>query len=150
VSGDDPALWARLRVVPFEVVIPDDEQDTHLAEKLELEATAILGWLVTGWQQYRQIGLADPDEVKAATDKYHRNSDALTRFLNECCLVGAHYHVKVSDLWERWCRWIQDDGGEPISKRELGEALDRKGFGEGRGTGGVRLRKGLGLLTEED
>ena len=33
VSGDDPALWARLRVVPFDVVIPDDEQDGHLGRK---------------------------------------------------------------------------------------------------------------------
>ena len=148
VSGDDPALWARLRVIPFEVVIPSEEQDTHLPEKLELERAAVLAWSVKGWQQYQQIGLADPEEVRAATETYHRNSDTITRFLAECCLIGPHFRVKVSDLWDRWTRWLQDDGGEPISKREFGEAMDKRGFADAR-TGAARFRKGLGLQSED-
>jgi putative DNA primase/helicase len=149
VSGDDHALWERLRVIPFEVVIPPEEQDTHLPERLELETAAILAWLVDGWEQYRQIGLADPLEVRAATESYHHASDAITRFLDECCLVGPHLRVKVSDLWERWTRWLQDDGGEPISKRALGEELNKRGYAEFKGTAGTRFRKGLDLQGEE-
>ncbi|MCW2780168.1 MAG: bacteriophage protein, partial [Marmoricola sp.] len=59
VSGDDPALWARLRVVPFDVVIPKDEQDPHLPEKLTLESSAILAWAVAGWTEYVAQGLAE-------------------------------------------------------------------------------------------
>jgi len=42
VSGDDPAVWRRLRVIPFDVVIPPEERDPHLDEKLQAEADAVL------------------------------------------------------------------------------------------------------------
>ena len=102
-----------------------------------------------GWEQYRQIGLADPLEVRAATESYHHASDAITRFLDECCLTGPHLRVKVSDLWERWTRWLQDDGGEPISKRALGEELNKRGYAEFKGTAGTRFRQGLDLQGKE-
>ena len=31
-SSEDEPVWARLRVVPFDVVIPEEEQDPHLPE----------------------------------------------------------------------------------------------------------------------
>ena len=85
VSGDDPSLWARLRVVPFEVVIPEAEQDTHLAEKLELETDAILAWIIQGWTDYDRAGLQEPDEVTEATWNYRQDSDAYARFVSEQC-----------------------------------------------------------------
>jgi putative DNA primase/helicase len=85
VSGDDPALWARLRVIPFDVVIPDNEQDGELPAKLELEADAILTWIIQGWQQYRRPppdgGLAEPEEVTEATWNYQQDSDPYGRFV---------------------------------------------------------------------
>jgi putative DNA primase/helicase len=150
VSGDDPALWARLRVVPFEVVIPEDEQDKHLGEKLELEDTAVLTYLIQGWVMYQAMGLAEPDEVLVATDNYQRDSNAVKRFVDECCLTGPHYHEKVADIWARWCDWVKDDGGEQLAKRTLMNALDKMGFKDGRGAHGVRIRKGLSLLAQDD
>ncbi|MBX4383522.1 hypothetical protein K4G98_23525, partial [Mycobacterium tuberculosis] len=44
VPGDDTAIWRRIRVVPFEVVIPADEQDRELDARLQLEADSILSW----------------------------------------------------------------------------------------------------------
>ncbi len=41
-AGDDTAIWRRIRVVPFEVVIPADEQDRELDARLQLEADSIL------------------------------------------------------------------------------------------------------------
>ena len=37
-SGDDPAVWRHISVVPFDVVIPEDEQDPLLPSKLQAEA----------------------------------------------------------------------------------------------------------------
>ena len=149
VSGDDPALWARLRVVPFDVVIPKEEQDPHLGEKLTLEASAILSWAVTGWQEYQRVGLAEPEAVVTATDAYHAGADDLARFIESECLVNPHMHVKVSDLWERWCSWRIDEGAVEISKKAFGEGLDKRGFETKRGTGGTRIRLGLGLLATD-
>jgi len=150
VSGDDPAIWARLRVVPFDVVIPTAEQDPHRGDQLRLESEAILTWAIRGWSEYRRIGLAEPEAVVQATDAYHADSDAVARFINECCLRNPHMWVTISDLFDRWTRWAVDDGAEPVSKRAFGEALDAHGFPASKGTGGQRIRKGLGLASDEE
>jgi putative DNA primase/helicase len=148
VSGDDPALWARLRVVPFDVVIPKAEQDTHLGEKLELEADAILSWAIAGWAEYRTRGLDEPAAVLRATERYQADADALGRFLADACIINPHMWVAVGDLFDRWARWSAEDGTEPIGKRTFGDAMDRRGFPAVKGTGGVRIRRGLGLAAD--
>jgi len=150
VSGDDPALWARLRVIPFHVVIPKAEQDTHLGEKLELETDAILTWAIAGWADYQARGLAEPDAVVKATEAYHADSDAIGRFLTDCCIVTPHMWATVSDLFARWSVWAIDDGAEPLGKRVFGDALDAKGFPTDKGAHGTRIRRGLGLTAEAD
>lgn len=145
VSGDDPALWARLRVVPFEEVIPPEERDPKLDEKLKVEIDAILTWAVQGWRDYSEIGLAEPESVLVATEKYHADADAIARFIDEECLVGLAWTVPVSNIWERWVQWRIDTGAEEISKKAFGEALDKRGFEAARGGKGVRIRRGLTL-----
>lgn len=151
VSGDDPALWARLRVVPFDVVIPPAEQDPKLTEALQLEADAVLTWALSGWSAYDTGGLTEPEAVTRATQEYHAAADALARFIEAECIVGPNMHAVVAELWERWCRWRVDDGAEEVSKKAFGEALDRRGFPAFKGSRGVRSRRGLGLAsTDED
>ncbi|GAB3487796.1 phage/plasmid primase, P4 family [Flexivirga lutea] len=95
VSGDDPALWARLKVIPFSVVIPEVEQDPQLPEKLERETTAILAWAIQGWRDYESLGLSAPSAVQSATDDYHAESDPIQGFLDECCEIGPGYVVRL-------------------------------------------------------
>jgi putative DNA primase/helicase len=150
VSGDDSALWARLRVVPFEVVIPPEEQDQHLGDKLQLEADAVLTWAVAGWADYTTQGLADPPAVAHATEKYHTASDAIARFVAECCLISPHTYAAVADLWAAWQKWRLDDGADEVSKNSFGEALDKLGFPVHRSSGGRRVRRGISLLADDD
>ena len=42
VRSTDAALWRRIRVIPFDVVIPEDQQDQKLAETLRGEFPGIL------------------------------------------------------------------------------------------------------------
>src|SRR5665647_220111 len=149
VSGDDPALWARLRVVPFDVVIPKPEQDTHLGDKLSLEVDAILAWAVAGWVDYRSRGLDEPDAVLRATERYQADADAIGRFIADVCLINPHMWVGVGELFERWSAWSAEDGAEPIGKRTFGDAMDKRGFPAVKGTGGARIRRGLGLASDE-
>ena len=42
VAGRDEGIWRRLRLVPWQVTIPENERDEHLAAKLQAEAPGIL------------------------------------------------------------------------------------------------------------
>lgn len=150
VSGDDPALWARLRVVPFGVVVPEEEQDPRLGEKLESEADAILTWAVDGWAAYRDGGgLAEPEAVREATSAYKADSDAVGRFLADCTIKNPHMQVAVGDLFDAWSAWAADDGAEPMGKKAFGEAMNKRGYSVARTSGGRHVRKGLGLAAGE-
>ncbi|MEZ5150701.1 MAG: phage/plasmid primase, P4 family [Rhodococcus zopfii] len=149
VSGDDPALWARLRVVPFQVVIPKDQQDPKLGEKLELAADGVLGWAIQGWVDYGADGLAEPAAVVQATDSYHADADALGRFITECCVTTPAVSVHAGQLFDAWAKWATEEGTEPGGKKAFGEALDKRGFVVHRGSGGTRFRRGIALRTDE-
>lgn len=156
VSGDDPAIWRRLRVVPFSVVIPEAEQDAGLGEKLAMEADGILSWIVSGLRDYLEAGsLLEPTSVLMATDAYHTDSDAVSRFIRECCVVGSRNHpganqirATTTDLHKAWCRWQIQDGCEPLGLRAFGAALDSRGHLNGAASRGKRYRFGIGLKTE--
>lgn len=149
VSGDDPAIWRRLRVVPFNIVIPEHEQDVHLDERLQLDADAVLTWAVEGYRDYTRRGLDAPDAVLAATSAYQQASDALARFISECCLTGSHYRVPAGQLYSAWAGWCHDEGIDPGSKKAFGQALDRRGH-PSRHTRTGTVRSGLGLYAPEE
>ena len=151
VSGDDPAVWRRLRVVPFNVVIPDDEQDKTLDAQLQLEADGILSWAVTGWTDYLEHGLAEPDSLRVATDNYQRRNDAVGRFIDERCHLSPAYRATTKELYEAWQRWQESDGrAEPIGRGVFGEALDRRGYPTQAPTRGKRWRLGIGVKAWEE
>lgn len=149
VSGDDLATWRRLRVVPFDVVIPEHEQDSTLDGRLELEADGILAWAAEGLRDYlERRGLDAPAVVRGATDDYQRTSDAVARFIADRCITTPAVKATTQVLYEEWLRWQHDEGCEPLGRRAFGQALDRKGFPTAKGTGGQRFRAGIALRSE--
>jgi putative DNA primase/helicase len=149
VSGDDPAIWRRLRVVPFDVVIPEDEQDKNLDTRLQLEADGILSWAVAGLRDYLDRGLDDPDSVRAATNAYHTTSDALGQFISEGCHLAETVKVTAGALFDAWERWRKLEGSAEMSKKAFGLALDRRGF-TSSDSNGKRWWHGICVLEKDE
>ncbi len=149
VTGDDAAIWRRIRVIPFDVTFTGDQQDVTLDDRLRLDCDAVLAWAVEGYRQYVARGLAEPEAVRVATERYQLDSDALSRFIEERCLTGPHYRVPAGQLFDSWSRWCITEGIDAGSKKAFGIALDRKGFADGRTSAG-RHRTGIALLAEDD
>jgi len=147
VSGDDEAIWARLRIVPFDVTLPDAEQDGHFAEKLELEADAVLTWAVQGWAEYQQVKLNAPEAVTAATQKYRSESDTLAQFIAECCITGVGYSAGANELRTAYVQWCgqDEDAGTAADFRKL---LEDRGH-KRRRTAATMRYGGIGILDTE-
>ena len=84
IYGVDHAIWRRVKLIPFTVTIPDEEQDKELPEKLRKELPAILSWAVMGCLEWQQVGLKEPTEVTVATETYRSEMDILGEFFEEC------------------------------------------------------------------
>ena len=150
VSGDDPAVWRRIRVVPFDVVIPAKDRDGTLPQRLARCADEVLSWCVQGWQQYQQIGLDEPDAVLTRTDEYKADSDAVGRFISDECVVSAAPHkATTSTLFTAWERWRASEGVEEMTMKAFGKALDRHGYPVTGRTQAGRWRSGIALRADQ-
>lgn len=130
VRGDDGGIWRRMRLIPWAVTIPKNEQDTGLSAKLRAELPGILSWAVRGCLEWQTRGLDEPAEVREATREYRAESDALGEFL-------AHYvkfeesgrvpRAQLRSVYERYCG---DNGAEPFGARRFSGRLRENGVSE--------------------
>ena len=146
VTGTDHAIWRRLRLVPFEVAIPDAEQDKQLPEKLRAELPGILAWCVQGCLDWQRQGLTAPTEVLAATGDYREEEDAIGEFLVEICLLGTLEMVRAADLYAAYSRYCEASGERALGKRRFGGAMTERGFD--RFTNNGWWYRGIGLVGE--
>ena len=106
IKGTDYAIWRRIKLVPFEVTIPEQERDRDLLNKLQEELPGILAWAVNGCLEWQKNGLGVPEEVSEATKEYKNEMDIISDFINECCIEGEGYHVLSRDLYNTYKEWV--------------------------------------------
>jgi putative DNA primase/helicase len=128
VRGTDHAIWRRLRLVPFEVTIPDAEQDHQLLEKLQAERAGILSWAVEGCVAWQRDGLGTPEEVQRATAAYRGEMDVLGDFLAERCVADARASMAAAELFDAYADWALKARENVLSKRTFGQQLAERGF----------------------
>jgi putative DNA primase/helicase len=146
IRGNEPAIWDRIRLIPFMVRIPAGQQDKTLLEKLRRELPGILRWLVDGCLAWERKGLGVAPAVKQATGLYEIEMDALSPFLEACCIINDAARATFEDLWAAYQNWARRAGKpSPLSSAEFGERLTDRGFAPGKGTKGIRIRRGIGL-----
>jgi putative DNA primase/helicase len=140
------SIWRRIKLIPFEETIPDDEQDPLLAEKLKVEIPGIFNWAIEGLKNYYELGsLGAPSAISKATKEYREDQDILHEFIMECCefstdtdLFGKIYDIKAKDLYESYKTWNAWNGDEkPMNSTKFGNLLKDRGFKKDRKKDGV-------------
>lgn len=145
IRGTDHAIWRRIRLIPFEVTIPEDQQDKDLISKLSEELPGILAWAVRGCLEWQKTGLSVPDAVQRATFAYRAEEDVIGSFLNDQCVEGPAFRVSASSLYESYRAWASRAGEHALSQTSFGRHLAESGFGK-RKVGGRNWYVGIGLI----
>jgi putative DNA primase/helicase len=146
IRGTDYAIWRRIRLVPFDVTITDEECDPDLTKKLLEELPGILNWAITGCLMWQNEGLGLPDEVAAAVEAYRTEQDVLGGFFDDVCIINPLAKVPKGVLYEAYCEWCDENGEKAISQRKMGTRMTERGFTESR-TERTRFWNGIGLQT---
>lgn len=128
IRGGDHGIWRRLMMVPFEVVIPKEQQDPHLKDKLLEEKSGILNWMLDGYRMWREMGLAAPGAVRAATQEYRDEQDPLRIFLTDCVVHDETSSIQATRLYELYGRWCQQNGFDPLKQAMFGRLVAGRGF----------------------
>ena len=148
VRGTDHGIWRRIKLIPFTVTIPDDEQDAKLPDKLMAELPGILNWAMLGCLEWQQDGLDEPQAVISATGGYRAEMDVVGAFVDERCVLGDQHEAGATELYKAYQQWCEDTGEKAIGDRRFGERLSERGVGRRKGTKGKRLRCGIALRSD--
>ena len=135
VGDDSLGFWRSVRLIPFEVrFMPPDElteapaldvrtADSNLGEKLRQEAPGILAWCVRAASDWYAQGLPKTPAVKTATALWREETDPMTDFLHDCCLVGDQFQATSASLWAAYQTWADEQNIRPSNR------LTRQAFG---------------------
>ncbi len=127
VRGTDHGIWRRIRLIPFTVTIPKDEQDRELLNKLRRELPGILRWAVDGCLAWQRDGLAEPAVVRDATDVYRAEQDLLAQFIADACVVGPTNRVSQQALRAAYDDWCRANGATAVESRDFASGLQERG-----------------------
>lgn len=146
VTGTDLGIWRRIKLLPFNVTIPEDKCDAKLPEKLRAEAAGILAWCWRGWLAYRSHGFNMPAAVDAATNEYRTSSDVVGAWLADSCEIEPGATAAAAELYANYSGWCHANGERPRSQNEVGTRLSERGLERFRTRAGIRWR-GVGLRS---
>lgn len=136
VWGTDHAIWRRLKLIPFNVNIPEkvaamgkpSKSREQVQRELSAELGSILVWAVNGCLDWQRSGLQEPETVSLATSRYREEMDRVKAFLDDCCTVDVDAKVSATVLFERFKRYCEDNNEAKMSQRLFGMKLTEKGF----------------------
>jgi putative DNA primase/helicase len=146
VRDDDPAIWRRLKVVPFDHAVqkPETKRKAYFQDPLGA-GRAILAWSVEGALKWQQDGLQEPEVVREAIQAYQEETAVFSQFIEDRCVEGPEQWAptrKLSAAYGNWCSW----NGYRFSygPQRLKQVLRGRGHVPEK-RGGVRGWRGIGL-----
>ncbi|HEX7126648.1 MAG TPA: phage/plasmid primase, P4 family [Thermodesulfobacteriota bacterium] len=146
IKGTDHAIWRRIRLIPFTVTIPPEEQDRDLPAKLRAELSGVLNWALEGCRAWQRDGLGQAEAVRQATAAYQAEQDPVGPFLDEACVLEPSAYVPSNALRNAYERWCEANGEKPVSPRAFADRLKERGLVADKGTGGRRQWLGIRLV----
>jgi putative DNA primase/helicase len=150
VHDDSYGFWRRVRLIPFNREFKGAEDDKMLLDKLIAEAPGILNWLIEGCCRWQKEGMdPTPECVTRATTEYQTESDPLSEFLLDECVISGQAQAKSSQIYRTYQNWCRNQG---IPEKEI---LTLNAFGRRMGKNykkehkeGGAVYKGLGMKAD--
>ncbi len=129
------AYFRRFLIIPFDVTIPEHEQDKNLHTKIiKKELSGVFNWVLQGLNRLLEQGkFSDCKAAQQAVEQYKIESNSVQMFLNENEYKGSLTNYKlIKDLYPEYRAFCIDDGMPPFKKtnfikqlRALGLIVDR-------------------------
>lgn len=132
------AYFRRFLIIPFDVTIPEAEQDKRLHTKIiEKELSGVFNWLLEGLTrllQQKQFSVCDA--AKNALEMYKTESNSVKMFLDEngCQRNSDDYEV-IKELYSEYRAFCNEDGMIAFKKTNFKKQLEALGFNTGRESG---------------
>ena len=121
------AIWERMILVPWNKVIPKEERDEELRERIKRnELPSILIWALAGEARRREQGhFTQAQAVYDAIEDYKRETNPAREFLYENYEADEEGIVDTQKIYAEYAQWCRDCGYHALGERNFGKEVRR-------------------------
>jgi putative DNA primase/helicase len=149
IADETDGAWRRVRLVPFDLRLAEDEVDPKLESKLLEELDGILSWAVRGCLDWQSEGLNPSPRIHSASACYRTECDLIGEFLEDYTLDPLG-QISQQTLWDEWREWCQNNGVREGSKKAFTRKLEGRGVRPHGWKGNVRQYTGVRRRAQEE
>jgi putative DNA primase/helicase len=139
------AYFRRFLIIPFDVTIPEHEQDKNLHTKIiENELSGVFNWVLEGLNRLlEQRRFSNCDAAQKAVEQYRIESDSAQMFLNENeYKISATNEIPLKEIFSDYRSYCIEGGFRACSRRTFADRLRNIGY--------ETTRKGYGMAVNAE
>lgn len=134
------AYFRRFLIIPFDVTIPENEQDKQLHSKIiESELSGVFNWVLAGLKRLlEQKHFSNCEAARLAVDQYRAESNSVKLFMDESGYQSSPNDYRlIKELYPEYRTYCMSDGMKPFNKKNFIKQLKELGIIHSRqpGTG---------------
>lgn len=119
-------FFRRFLIIPFEVTIPEKEQNKGLAKEIiDNELPGVFNWVLTGLNRLLLNGkFSESPSIDKALEDFRTESDTVKRFLDESNFIpDLENKILLKDLYPQYKEFAFEDGNKLLSKTNFKKRL---------------------------
>ncbi|MFB6457619.1 phage/plasmid primase, P4 family [Chitinophaga sp. Hz27] len=120
------AYFRRFLIIPFDVTIPEDQQDKELSRKIiTAELSGVFNWVLEGLSRLlTQKRFSECEAARLKVEEYKKQSDSVCMFLeDEGYKTSLTHYLPHKALFAEYRIYAADNGYRPCSAKTFTERL---------------------------
>jgi len=136
------AFFRRFIIIPFDVTIPEKEQNKGLAnEIIKDELPGVFNWVLDGLKRLiENKGFSESQSIDKALNEFRTESDTVKRFIEEHgYLPDLENKILLKDLYPEYKQFAFDEGNRVLSKSNFKKRLESHNIQIRRESEGIQV-----------
>jgi len=123
IISQEASTWRRVRLIDFNVTIPEEERDAKLGEKLRSEASIILAYLIEAYRLSKKHGMKPSEMMTNDADEYKEENNILQLFFDEKLRFSSVATVMVSSMHKEYLEWARERNATLYNPTSFGRII---------------------------
>lgn len=108
----------RMLFIPFEITIPEDQWDKELPQKILLNKSGVLNWIIEGIQEVlNNKNIFISNQCEQFLDNFQKSSNLTARFFEECLISNFDNEIKFQDMYDIFREYCKKQGEHHIAQK---------------------------------
>jgi len=124
-------FFRRFLIIPFNVTVAKDKQDTNLAKKIiQNELPGVFNWVLDGLHRLlKQGNFTRSEKIEAQVSSYRKESDSVALYMDDMGYTPSINNEKPQkELYQQYRTYALDNGYKPVSNINFGKRLEAIGY----------------------